>query len=84
MNYKKRVLEKKPYKVAIIGDSHARGCAAEVKQLLNNDFEVFRFVNPGSGMKFIKDTAKVKIQQLTEKDVVVLWGAVIILQEITL
>jgi hypothetical protein len=37
--------------------------AAEVKQLLNNDFEVFGFANPGSGMKFIKDTAKVKIQK---------------------
>jgi len=35
---------------------------------------VFGFVNPGSGMKFIKDTARVKLQQFTKKDVVVLWG----------
>jgi hypothetical protein len=35
---------------------------------------VFGFVNPGSEMKCIKDTAKVTIQQLTKKDVVVLWG----------
>jgi hypothetical protein len=74
VNHKKRMLEKKPHKVVILGDSHARGCAAKVKQLLNNDFEVVRYVNPGSGMKFIKDTAKVKTQQLTKKDVVVLWG----------
>jgi hypothetical protein len=32
------------------------------------------FVNPGSGTKYIKDTSKVKLQQLTENDVVVLWG----------
>ena len=41
MNYKKRVLEKKQHKVIISGDSHARGCTTRVKQLLNNDFEVF-------------------------------------------
>jgi len=29
MNHKKRVLEKKQHKVIILGDSHARGCAAE-------------------------------------------------------
>jgi hypothetical protein len=73
MNYKKRELEKKQHKVIILGDSHTRGCATGVKHLLNNDFEVFNFVNPESGMKFIKDTARVKLQQLTKKDVVVLW-----------
>jgi hypothetical protein len=30
-------------------------------------------VNPGSGMKYIKDTSKVKLQQLSKEDVV-LWG----------
>jgi hypothetical protein len=35
---------------------------------------VFGFVNPGSGMKFIKDTARVKLQQLTKKDVMLLQG----------
>jgi hypothetical protein len=72
MNCKKRVLEKKQYKVNILGDSHTRGCAAELDCLLNNDFEVLGFVNPGSGMKFIKDTARVKLEQLTKKNVVVL------------
>jgi len=52
-NCKWRVLEKKLHKVIIIGDSHTRGCAFEVKQLLCNDFKVLGFVNPGSGMKFI-------------------------------
>ena len=41
---------------------------------LNNDFEVLGFVNPGSGMKYIKDTSRVKLQQLSKKDVLVLWG----------
>jgi len=65
-------VEKKQHKVIILGDSHARGCASEVSNLLNNDFEVLRFVNPGAGMKCIKDMSKVKVQQLIKKDVVVL------------
>jgi hypothetical protein len=64
----------KQHKVMILGDSHARGCAAEVKHLLSSDFEVFGTTNPGAGMKTIKDTAGAKVQQLTKKDVVVLWG----------
>ena len=53
-NHKCRVLEKKLHKVIITGDSHASGCASAVK-LLYNDFEVLGFVNPGSGMKSIKE-----------------------------
>jgi hypothetical protein len=44
--------------VVIVGDSHARGCAAEVMQLLNNTPEVLGLVNSGSGMEGIKDTAE--------------------------
>jgi hypothetical protein len=73
MDRKKRVLEKKQHKV-ILGDSRARECAAEVSHLLNDDFEVPVFVNPGSGMKYIKDMSRKKVQQLSKEDVVVLWG----------
>ena len=65
---------KKQHKVIVVGDSHARKCASEVSQLLNNDFEVLGFVNPGSEMKYIKDTSRVKLQQLSKKDMLVLWG----------
>jgi hypothetical protein len=67
----------------ITGNSHARGCASEVKQLVYNNFEILGFVNPGVRIEFIKDTARVNIQQLTWKYVVVLWGAVMMCQEIT-
>jgi len=70
----KRMVGKKQHKVIILGDSHARGCDSEVSHLLNNDFEVVGFINPEAGMKYIKDTSRVKLQQLTKKDVVVLWA----------
>lgn len=63
----KRMVGKKQHKVIILGDSHARGCASEVSHLLNNDFEELGLVNPGGGMKYIKDTSRVKLQQLTKK-----------------
>jgi len=74
MNHKKRGLKKKQRKVMIFGDSHARGCAAELSHLLKKDFEVLGFVSPGSGLKHIKDTSMGKLQQLSKEDVVVLWG----------
>ena len=65
----------KQHEVVILGVSHARGCAARVKHLLNSDFEVFGSINPGAGMKIIKDMASMKVQHLTRKGVVVLWGS---------
>ena len=73
-NCKKKKVINSVHKVLIVGDSHARGCAAEVKLRLNGEYEVVGFANPGSTMKAIKESAKGNIDQLTKKDVVVLWG----------
>jgi len=66
-------ITKRHHKVVILGDSHARGCAAGVKHLLSSDFEVCGSISPGAGMETIRDTARMEIQQLTKKDVVVQW-----------
>jgi len=57
----------------ILGDSYARGCAAELSHQLKKDFEVLGFITPGSGMKRMKDTSMGKLQHLSKEDVV-LWG----------
>jgi hypothetical protein len=62
------------HEILILGDSHARGCAAEVKHYLSNDFEVHGTTIPGAGMEAIKASADKKVNQLTNKDVLVLWG----------
>jgi hypothetical protein len=69
----KEYLKEEQRKAIVVGDSHARGCATEVNQLLKKDCEVLQFVIAGSGMEYTKDTAKVKLQQLLKDDVVVLW-----------
>jgi len=40
----------------------------------NNGYEVSGFINPGSEMKNIKESAKTKMVQLTTDDIAVLWG----------
>jgi hypothetical protein len=72
-DHKQRVLKEKQHNAIVVDDSHARGCATEVNQMLKNDCEMLGFVNAGSGMKYIKGTAKVKLQQLSKEDVLVLW-----------
>jgi len=47
--------------VLILGASHARGCASEVQQQLNNEYKVFGFINPRSGMKDIIGSAEMKM-----------------------
>jgi hypothetical protein len=58
----------------LLGDSHTRECASEVRQQLNTQYEVTGFINPRSGMKDIKESAKMNMAQLTREDIVVLWG----------
>ena len=41
------------HRVTVIGDSHARGCAAEIKSNLDENFDVQGFVNPGTGLSTI-------------------------------
>jgi len=62
------------HKIVIIGDSHARGCAAELKSNLDMDFEIQGYIKPGTGLKTISTSAKRDIQQQTTQDVVVMWG----------
>ena len=83
-NYKQSYVKNRTHKVLILGDSHARRCAPEVKNKLNNEYDVSGFVNPGSDMKIISESAKRKIAQLTNNDYVVLWGVQTTLPEIIL
>lgn len=64
----------KKHKIIIIGDSHARGCTSGIKYNLDEDFEVQGFVDPGTGVEIITNSAKVDIEHLTKQDVTVIWG----------
>jgi hypothetical protein len=64
---------KHKHKVIIVGDSHARNCANEVKQIVGNKFEVTGIVKPGASTEEVVNTASRNIGKLTNKDMVVVW-----------
>jgi len=73
MQKKTNKQKEKKHRIIVIGDSHARGCAAEIKSNLDETFEVRGFVNPGAGFSTIITSAKGDIQQLSKQDVLVVW-----------
>ena len=62
---------KKKHKIIVTGNSHARGCAHEIKLNLDEGFEVQGFVNPGTGVNTITTSAKNDIKHLSQDVVVV-------------
>jgi hypothetical protein len=73
-NIGRRNLKNKDHKVILIGDSHARECAEKISHSLGNSYEITGFVNPGTGLEVITNSAKKEIDHLTQKDVVVVSG----------
>ena len=62
------------HNIVIIGDSHARNCAAEFQHKIGTKFAVSSYINPGAGMSAITHTVKEEIGKLKCNDVVVMWG----------
>jgi hypothetical protein len=65
---------KRKQKIIIIGDSHAKGCAATITHNLRRTFEVTGYVKTGMGLEEITNIARKEIDELTKKDMVVFWG----------
>ncbi|PNF30585.1 hypothetical protein B7P43_G09959 [Cryptotermes secundus] len=72
--HNKKVGNKRNHKIVIIGDSHSRGLAKEVKHQLDKNFEVIGFVKPGAGTEKIVKSGMSDIAKLTKSDVVVFCG----------
>ncbi|PNF14606.1 hypothetical protein B7P43_G13104 [Cryptotermes secundus] len=64
----------KERKLIILGDSHSRGIAAEIKYALGNDFEVNGTVMPGARLENIIKLSEERISTLDKKDAVIIWA----------
>ena len=62
---------KKEHKVLIIGDSHTRLCATNVKSEIKNNYDVQGLVKPGAGAGILVNTANSDITNLTKNGVVI-------------
>jgi len=65
---------RRDHKVLIIGDSHARLCAANVKADIKDKYDVQGLVKPGAGAGILVSTANSDITNLTKNDVVIFCG----------
>jgi hypothetical protein len=64
---------RKNHKIVLIGDSHVRNCATELRHNLGVIYEVSSFVKPDTRMNAIVNTARDEIKKLRSEDVVVIW-----------
>jgi hypothetical protein len=61
--------------VLIIGDSHTRLCATNVKSEIKDNYEVQGLVKPGAGSGILVSSANSDITNLTKNDVIFCGGA---------
>jgi len=73
-DYNKKTPTNKRSKIIIIEDSHARGCAQEIRHNLEQEYEIQGNVKPGANLQTIVNTPTESFEKLTNKDVVVVWG----------
>jgi hypothetical protein len=60
------------HKVLLIGNSHIRGCAANMKTFLNEQFEVSGIVYPGSDFTSLMNSAKGDIWKHTKDNILII------------
>ena len=65
---------KKKKRILLIGDSHMRGCASELRKHLGPEYEVAGTVMPGSRLQNVTKLASNEIEGLSHNDAVVIWG----------
>jgi hypothetical protein len=71
MNSKKSFTKSTKHKILLIGNSHLRGCAANLKILLNDQFEVSGTIKPRADSKILEQATS-DIEKLTPKDAIIL------------
>jgi hypothetical protein len=69
VNLRSYNMPSKEHKIFILGDSHSRKCAANVKPHLTKNFEIEGLVKPGSGTNILVTSAKNYIKGLSKRDV---------------
>ena len=65
----------KEHEVLIIGDSHARNCAANVKTDIRNNFKVQGLVKPGAGNVVLVNSPNNDTISLSKSDVLIFCGS---------
>jgi predicted phosphodiesterase len=65
---------KQQKKIVVIGDSHSRGLASELKNYLGHEYSITGTIIPGAHLSNITQLAKNELTNLTRKDTIIVWG----------
>jgi len=65
---------KRQKKIVVIGDSHSRGLASELKNYLGHEYSISGTIIPGARLNNITQLAKNELTNLTRKDTIIIWG----------
>jgi hypothetical protein len=60
------------HRILLIGDSNIRGYASTLQTLLDSNYKIYSIMKPGSDTNELLKTTKVTINQLSQKDMIVL------------
>jgi len=66
--------QNKEHKIITISESHAQGCASNVKHNLSDNYRSSGFVRPGANIDTLTSSAMKDIKHLTNNDIIVFWG----------
>jgi hypothetical protein len=66
--------QNREHKIIIIGDSHARGAASNVKHNLKNNYRSSGFVRPGANTDTLISSVTEDIKHLMNNDIMFFWG----------
>ena len=66
--------QRKKHRIIIIGDSHARGSASNMKHNLDDDFELTGSVKPGATTDSLISSITEDTKHLTDDGLLVFWG----------
>jgi hypothetical protein len=60
--------------VLIIGDSHLRNCAANIKSTIKYNFEVQGILKTGAGANILANSVEKEVRSLSKNEVIVFYG----------
>jgi hypothetical protein len=58
----------------VIGDSHARGLASELKNCLGHEYSITGIITPGARLNSVTQLVKNELAALTRSDTIIVWG----------
>jgi hypothetical protein len=68
---------KKKHRVVLIGDSHIKGCAENITNLLDKSYSVLGISKPNANLEAITSSINLETEKLAKKDIIIISGGTV-------